>query len=121
MLQVLEVEPPSPPKLYDMVVQALSYADLPPILVELKAIDVRELCNSVDPECYLLPCRSGGMDQLQKPVYFLDERPKQRKNWVLIGCERRSSNFIDTIMEMSHPKLRCVHASFDKNLKCLHY
>ncbi|MDE0303181.1 MAG: hypothetical protein OXJ38_08295 [Gammaproteobacteria bacterium] len=88
VLQVLEVEPPSPPKLYDMVVQALSYADLPPILVEFKAIDVRELCNSVDPECYLLPCRSGGMDQLQKPVYFLDERPKQRKNWVLIGCER---------------------------------
>ncbi len=88
VLQVLEVEPPSPPKLYDMVVQALGYADLPPIRAELKTIDVRELCNSVDPECYLLPCRSGGMDQLQKPVYFLDERPGQRKNWVLIGCER---------------------------------
>ena len=88
VLQVLEVEPPSPPKLHDMVTQVLSYADLPPIRVELKTIDVRELCNSVDPECYLLPCRSGGMDQLQKPVYFLDERPEQRKNWVLVGCER---------------------------------
>ena len=88
VLQVLEVEPPSPPKLHNMVIQVLSYADLPPIRAELKTIDVRELCSSVDPECYLLPCRSGGMDQLQKPVYFLDERPEQRKNWVLIGCER---------------------------------
>ena len=88
VLQVLEVEPPSPPKLYSMVQQVLGYADLPPIRVELKTIDVRNLCSSVDPECYLLPCRSGGMDQLKKPVYFLDERPKQRQNWVLIGCER---------------------------------
>lgn len=88
VLQVLEVEPPSPPKLYSMVQQVLGYADLPPIRVELETIDVRKLCGSVDPECYLLPCRSGGMDQLKKPVYFLDERPAQRQNWVLIGCER---------------------------------
>ena len=88
VIQVLEVEPPSPPKLYSMVKQVLSYADLPPIRVELKTIDVRDLCKSVDPECYLLPCRSGGMDQLNKPVYFLDERPIQRQNWTLIGCER---------------------------------
>ena len=71
-----------------MVQHVLSYADLPPIRVELNTIDVRNLCKSVDPECYLLPCRSGGMDQLEKPVYFLDERPVQRQNWVLIGCER---------------------------------
>ena len=88
VVQVLEVEPPSPPKLYSMVKQVLGYADLPPIRVELETIDVRKLCASVDPECYLLPCRSGGMEQLKKPVYFLDERPAQRQNWVLIGCER---------------------------------
>ncbi|MFT5451934.1 MAG: hypothetical protein ACI9N9_001420 [Enterobacterales bacterium] len=88
VLQVLEVEPPSPPKLYSMAKQVLSYADLPPIRVELKTIDVNELCASVDPDSYLMPCRSGGLDNLEKPVYFLDERPRKRQNWVLIGCER---------------------------------
>ena len=89
-IRVAEVVPPEPPKLYSMVEQVLSYADLPPIRVEPDLIDVRALCESVDPESYLLPCRSGGLDQLSKPVHFLDERPKHRQNWTLIGCERRT-------------------------------
>ena len=36
---------------------------------------------------YLLPCRGSGVD-LGAPVSFLDTRPAQRGDWLLIGCER---------------------------------
>jgi len=88
VLRVIEVIPPEPPKLYHMVEQVLSYADLPPVLLELEAIDLRDLANTVKPEAYLVPCRSGGLTYLSAPVYFLDERPQQRQNWTLLGCER---------------------------------
>jgi hypothetical protein len=88
MLRVIEVVPPEPPKLYRMVEQVLSYADLPPIVLELETIDLRDLAGTVTPEAYLVPCRSGGLADLAAPVYFLDERPKQRQQWTLLGCER---------------------------------
>jgi hypothetical protein len=88
VLRVVEVAPPDPPKLYKMAEHVLSYADLPPICLELERIDVRELCARVRPEAYLVPCRSGGLDDLGAPVYFLDERPPVRRPWTLIGCER---------------------------------
>jgi hypothetical protein len=88
VLRVIEVIPPEPPKLYHMVEQVLSYADLPPIVLELETIDLRDLAGMVTPEAYLVPCRSGGLNDLSAPVYFLDERPKQRQNWTLLGCER---------------------------------
>jgi len=88
VLRVIEVIPPEPPKLYHMVEQVLSYADLPPIILELETIDLRYLADTVTPEAYLVPCRSGGLTHLSAPVYFLDERPKQRQNWTLLGCER---------------------------------
>ncbi|NOT11462.1 MAG: hypothetical protein HOP23_06470 [Methylococcaceae bacterium] len=88
VLRVIEVIPPEPPKLYHMVEQVLSYADLPPVLLELEVIDLRDLADTVRPEAYLVPCRSGGLSDLSAPVYFLDERPQQRQNWTLLGCER---------------------------------
>ncbi|HEY5138176.1 MAG TPA: hypothetical protein VIJ25_02490, partial [Methylococcales bacterium] len=88
VLRVIEVVPPEPPKLYHMIEQVLSYADLPPIMLELETIDLRDLAGTVTPEAYLVPCRSGGLTDLSAPVYFLDERPKQRQNWTLLGCER---------------------------------
>ena len=88
VLRVVEVAPPDPPKLYKMAEHVLSYADLPPICLELERIDLRELCARVRPEAYLVPCRSGGLDDLGVPVYFLDERPPVRRPWTLIGCER---------------------------------
>ncbi len=87
-VRVVEVAPPEPPKLYAMAGHVLSYADLPPIYLELERIELRELCKQVKPEAYLVPCRSGGLDDLGAPVYFLDERPQQRQAWTLIGCER---------------------------------
>ena len=88
VLRVIEVVPPEPPKLYHMVEQVLSYADLPPILLELETIDLRNLADTVAPEAYLVPCRSGGLTDLSAPVYFLDERPNHHQNWTLLGCER---------------------------------
>ncbi len=87
-LRVIEVIPPEPPKLYHMVEQVLSYADLPPIVLKLETIDLRDLAKTVTPEAYLVPCRSGGLTDLSAPVYFLDERPEQRQQWTLLGCER---------------------------------
>jgi hypothetical protein len=88
VLRVIEVVPPEPPKLYHMIEQVLSYADLPPIIPQLETIDLRGLAGTVTPEAYLVPCRSGGLNDLSAPVYFLDERPEQRQNWTLLGCER---------------------------------
>jgi len=88
VLRVIEVSPPDPPKLYDMVKHVLSYADLPPVHVEFERIDLRALCATVKPNAYLVPCRSGGLDDLGAPVYFLDQRPPKREDWTLVGCER---------------------------------
>ena len=88
ILRVAEVVPPEPPKLYHMVEQVLGYADLPPIVPRLEPIELVDLCKSVRPEAYLVPCRSGGLDDLGAPVFFLDERPEKRENWTLVGCER---------------------------------
>ncbi|GAC1309474.1 MAG: hypothetical protein NVS2B3_18670 [Vulcanimicrobiaceae bacterium] len=90
VVRVIEVSPPEPPKLYDMVEHVLSYANLPPVQVELERIDLRALCATVTPHAYLVPCRSGGLDDLGAPVYFLDQRPPTREDWTLVGCERSS-------------------------------
>jgi hypothetical protein len=87
VIRVVEVAPPEPPKLYGLSQQVLSYADLPPIRLELERIEVRELAETVHPPAYLVPCRSGGLDDLPEPVYFLDEHP-ERHDWTMIGCER---------------------------------
>jgi len=88
VLRVVEVAPPEPPKLYKMVEHVLTYADLAPIYLQLERIDLHELCKDSNAEAYLVPCRSGGLDDLNAPVYFLDERPALRQPWTLIGCER---------------------------------
>ena len=87
LVQGVEVASPEPPKLYGLARQVLSYADLPPMRLELERIEVRELAESVHPAAYLVPCRSGGLDDLPASVYFLDERP-ERHDWTMIGCER---------------------------------
>ena len=87
VVRVVEVAPPEPPKLYGLARQVLSYADLPPIRLALERIEVRDLAESVHPVAYLVPCRSGGLDDLPAPVYFLDERP-ERCDWTMIGCAR---------------------------------
>ncbi len=87
VVRVVEVAPPEPPKLYGLAKHVLSYADLPPIRLELERIEVNDLAKTVHPSAFLVPCRSGGLDELSAPVHFLDERPA-RHDWTMIGCER---------------------------------
>ncbi|HYA81222.1 MAG TPA: hypothetical protein VED87_09860 [Methylocystis sp.] len=87
-ITVVEVAPPEPPKLYDLVQRVLDYADLPPILPILERIELTELVRGVSAPAFLAPCRSGGLDNLGAPVLYLDERPEHRGDWILIGCER---------------------------------
>lgn len=88
VLRVVEVSPPDPPKLFHLIEHVLSYADLPPIKLELERIELKDLAADVHPSSFLVPCRSGGLDELGAPVHFLDERPATREDWTLIGCER---------------------------------
>jgi hypothetical protein len=87
VIRVVEVAPPEPPKLFGLARHVLSYAELPPIRLELERIDLNELAAGHQPSAFLVPCRSGGLDDLPAPVHFLDERP-ERRDWMLIGCER---------------------------------
>jgi len=89
VIRVVEVVPPEPPKLFDLAQHVLGYADLPPIRLELERVDLNALAPSADyaPPAFLVPCRSGGLDRLPAPVYFLDQRPPRRP-WTMIGCER---------------------------------
>jgi hypothetical protein len=87
VIRVVEVTPPEPPKLFGLAQQVLSYADLPPIHLELERIDVRNLAHKVPSDAYLVPCRSGGLDDLPAHVYFLDEHPDLHA-WTMLGCER---------------------------------
>ena len=88
VLTVVEVAPPEPPKLFDLVRHVLGYADLPPIIPVLERIELKVLAREISTPAFLVPCRSGGLDDLGAPVHYLDERPAKRLDWTLIGCER---------------------------------
>jgi len=75
LIRVVEVSPPNPPKLFDLAQQVLRYAALPPIRLELERFDLNDLAAGHSPKSFLVPCRSGGLEGLTAPVYFLDERP----------------------------------------------
>jgi hypothetical protein len=87
-IRVTEVVPPEPPKLFAMAEQVVAFdEDLPPIELVLDAVDIRELAAANPAPQYLLPCRGSGVD-LGGEVAFLDTRPAQREDWLMIGCER---------------------------------
>lgn len=88
IVTVIEVTPPHPPKLFDLVRHVLSYADLPAIVPKLERIDLHRLVAGRRADAFLVPCRSGGLEDLGGPVHYLDERPPERLDWTLIGCER---------------------------------
>jgi hypothetical protein len=87
-ITVTEVVPPEPPKLLAQAEQVVAFdEDLPPVELELEAVDIREIAGRHSAPRYLLPCRGSGID-LPAPVEFLDTRPVKRGDWLLIGCER---------------------------------
>ncbi len=87
-VRVTEVVPPVPPKLLAMAEQVVAFdEDLPPIELVLEAVDIPELAAAHPAASYLLPCRGAGTE-LGAPVSYLDTRPADRANWLMIGCER---------------------------------
>ena len=87
-IRVTEVVPPKPPKLFAMAEQVVAFdEDLPPIELVLDAVDIRDLAAANPAPQYLLPCRGSSVD-LGGEVAFLDTRPAQREDWLMIGCER---------------------------------
>ncbi|HVL82921.1 MAG TPA: hypothetical protein VM367_01305 [Pseudonocardia sp.] len=87
-VRVTEVVPPEPPKLLAQAAQAVAYdEDLPPVELVLDAVRVHDLAAAHPASSYLLPCRGSGVD-LGAPVSFLDTRPAERADWLMIGCER---------------------------------
>lgn len=88
VVRVTEVVPPEPPKLLAMAEQAVAFdEDLPPVELILDAVDLRHLAEANPAGRYLVPCRCSGVD-LGAPVDFLDTRPPERRDWLLLGCER---------------------------------
>jgi hypothetical protein len=87
-IRVTEVVPPEPPKLYAMAEQVVAFdEDLPPVELVLDAVDIRALAAANPAPRYLLPCRGCGVD-LDAEIVFLDTRPAQRQDWLMVGCER---------------------------------
>ncbi len=87
-LHVLDVVPPSPPKLLDQVQRVLDTADdLPGVLPLPQVIDLASLVPEDAGGDYLLPCRGGGMQVPKARVHYLDEVPP-RRDWTLLGCAR---------------------------------
>jgi hypothetical protein len=87
-IRVVEVVPPEPPKLLEMARAVVDFdEDLPPVILTLDAIDLRDLAARSDATRLLFPCRSGGLD-LDRPVDFLDSCPPHALPWTMVGCER---------------------------------
>ncbi len=87
VVRVVDVIPPEPPKLFDQAQRVLGFADLPPIMLKPDFIDLRELAATQQAPAYLFPCRASGL-QGPGPTFYLDRRPAQRQDWLLVGCER---------------------------------
>lgn len=87
-IKVTEVVPPLPPKLLSMAEQVVAFdEDLPPIELVGDLVDIRELAEDHPAAAYLLPCRGSGV-QVAGELAFLDTRPAQRLDWLMVGCER---------------------------------
>ena len=88
-VRVTEVVPPEPAKLLAQAQQAVAFdEDLPPVELVLDAVRVEEVAAAHPASDYLLPCRGSGADLGGAEVSYLDTRPADRADWLMIGCER---------------------------------
>ncbi len=89
-VRVTEVVPPEPAKLFAQATQAVEFdEDLPPVDLQLDAVSVEQIAQAHPSAEYLLPCRGSGADLGDGAgVAYLDTRPAERADWLLIGCER---------------------------------
>jgi hypothetical protein len=87
IIQVVDVVPPEPAKLWTMAQEVLAFSEeLPAIELQLATIDLVGLARAHPARAYLFPCQAAGTN-VGAPIYFLDTRPEWRE-WTMIGCER---------------------------------
>jgi hypothetical protein len=86
VIDVFDLAPPEPPRLYDMARRVLAYRSFVPTVLQPHVQSMVELAQQVRGRTLLFPC---GISQLKRTLeaYYLDERP-ERHDWVLVGCER---------------------------------
>jgi hypothetical protein len=87
-IRVTEVTPPYPPKLATQAQQVVGFdEDLPPIEIDADIVTFTDLAAIMPSDSYLLPCRGSGAE-VPGNVSYLDTRPADRDDWVMLGCER---------------------------------
>jgi hypothetical protein len=87
-IRVVDVAPPSPPKLLDQVRRVLQTAErLAPVELRPEITDLVDLADQKPAEHYLYPCRGSGAAPEGAEVSYLDQRPTEQ-DWTLVGCAR---------------------------------
>ncbi len=89
-LRVLEVVPPEPPKLVDMVKKILYSGSInKPVKIIPEILDLRDLIQDCKNPSIVFPCQASGLEN-ENDFFYLDEGPelsKEKNNSVcLIGC-----------------------------------
>ncbi len=87
-VRVVDVAPPSPPKLLDQVRRVLQTAEnLAPVELRPEITDLLALAAQKPSGHYLYPCRGSGAAPDGAEVSYLDQRPAEQE-WTLVGCAR---------------------------------
>lgn len=87
-VRVVDVAPPSPPKLLDQVRRVLQTAErLAPVELRPEITDLVALAEQKPAGHYLYPCRGSGAAPEGAEVSYLDQRPAE-EDWTLVGCAR---------------------------------
>lgn len=88
-VRVVDVAPPSPPKLLDQVRRVLQTAErMAPVELRPEITDLVALASQIPSEHYLYPCRGSGAAPEGAGVSYLDQRPAEEEDWTLVGCAR---------------------------------
>lgn len=89
-INVLDIVPPAPSKLFDQLQRVLDTAeDTPPVVLSVESVDSGDLLDrsAEAPANVLLPCRGPGVTLGGAGVSYLDQRP-EKADWTLLGCQR---------------------------------
>jgi len=90
-LTVLEVVPPEPPKLVELVKKALDSGKInKPVKIIPQIIDLRKMTEECKYQNIVYPCQASGLSS-ERDTFYLDQRPKftdeQLQRISLIGCD----------------------------------
>ncbi|UCG68212.1 MAG: hypothetical protein JSV09_10340, partial [Thermoplasmata archaeon] len=90
-LMVLEVVPPEPPKLVEMVKDILYSGRIKkPVKIIPEIIDLKEISKRYQNQNIVFPCHASGLSSEMK-TFYLDQKPEltdeQFKSICLIGCD----------------------------------